>query len=252
VLARHTASEKTRRAAARARTLDRSYILALVATAALLAYGNLLSLLPDERRADVLLWTNALATVAAVVFATACGLQASHLGLQVSARDARAAVIGVSIALPLAIPPVAFILLAPWMTGAPVRADDIEHLSARGLAWRALVRIPLGTALPEEALFRGVLFALWHRAGGLRAAVGMSALAFALWHAVISLDTVSGAGTVDSTFAVGAGYLITLIALTVGGALFALLRWRTGSIAAPVMLHWTFNSVLALAVWARA
>jgi membrane protease YdiL (CAAX protease family) len=225
-------------------------LLAIAATAAVVAYGNTISSLPGERRADILLWANAGATVAAVSFAAgAGGLRLGDLGLGINTRNI---LVGIAIGGALSIPVMLFVILAPLITGDTVQAHGIEHLSLADLAWRVGVRVPLGTALVEELLFRGVLFALWLRAAGVHTAVVATAVAFGLWHCVISFDTVSSSGVVSSPAMVGLSYAITLVGLTAGGVFFALLRWRTGSIAAPLVFHWTFNAIAAIAVWARA
>src|SRR4051812_41523091 len=52
------------------------------------------------------------------------------------------------------------------LSGQSRRIADrrVEHMHGRGLAYYVLVRIPLGTAMTEEILFRGILFAAWRHA----------------------------------------------------------------------------------------
>jgi uncharacterized protein len=70
----------------------------------------------------------------------------------------------------------------------PAFVDDrAAGLSGTVMLWRALVRIPLGTALLEEVAFRGVLAAMLTRRHGVRAAVVVSSLLFGLWHVLPSL-----------------------------------------------------------------
>ena len=37
--------------------------------------------------------------------------------------------------------------------------------------------------------------------------------------------------------------------LFVGGMIFAYLRWKTGSIAAPAVAHWLIVALMAAAIW---
>ena len=96
-----------------------------------------------------------------------------------------------------AIPPVAFILLTPLISGEPIENDSAER-SGLGLTYFVLLRQPIGTALFEEFAFRGVLYGAWLRAGGERLAFIATSIAFALWHVVITSKTVVESGVVDS------------------------------------------------------
>jgi membrane protease YdiL (CAAX protease family) len=115
-------------------------------------------------------------------------------------------------------------------------------VDARGTAWRALVRIPLGTVVLEEVAFRGVLPALVSPAG----AAGL----FGLWHIVPAAKTfdVNGfalsprsrawvlAGAVAGTAAAG----LALWALRVAG----------GGLLAPALVHAAANSGATVAAYA--
>jgi uncharacterized protein len=57
-----------------------------------------------------------------------------------------------------------------------------EGASTAVLLYVALVRIPLGTVVLEETLFRGVLLGLGLRRWSQMTAVAVSGLAFGLWH----------------------------------------------------------------------
>jgi membrane protease YdiL (CAAX protease family) len=211
-------------------------------------YGNLINLLPDSRRDDVKLPANVVVTVLVLAFASTLKLRWSDLGIErrTLGRAGWGFVLGAALATPL----VLFILVAPFFTGESVGTDDTERPSFAGLIWRVAVRVLVGTAIPEELLFRGLLFALWLRASDLRGAVVATAAAFGLWHAVISFDTVSNVG-LDNDALFWLAYGVTLIGLSLGGVLFALVRRHTDSLAAPVALHWTVNAMAIIAVWVR-
>jgi uncharacterized protein len=81
--------------------------------------------------------------------------------------------------------------------------------------WRVLVVIPLGTVVPEELAFRGLLLALLGRRHGVLGGILLSSGLFGLWHVVPSL----------------------------GGALLCWLRLRSGSLLAPILTHWTVNGL---------
>nr|WP_296774449.1 type II CAAX endopeptidase family protein [Rhodococcus sp. (in: high G+C Gram-positive bacteria)] len=102
--------------------------------------------------------------------------------------------------------------------------------SDENLAEWVLFRIPVGTVVTEELIFRGVFDAV---------SPAMSPVFFGLWHvhpARAAGDSV--VGTVAGTFA--------------AGLLFSWLRRRSGSVLAPALLHWAVNaSGAVLAVRAR-
>lgn len=101
-----------------------------------------------------------------------------------------------------------------------------------------LVRIPLGTAVFEEVLFRSVLFALVMRLRGLRAALVVTSIVFGFWHIVPAWE--SGAGSAATAVGAIAGVVFVT---TVAGVLFALLRVWSGSVVAPVLAHWATNAL---------
>lgn len=101
-----------------------------------------------------------------------------------------------------------------------------------------LVRIPLGTAVFEEVLFRSVLFAVAARLWGLRWAIASTSIGFGLWHVAPAWEASNG--SVAATVGVIVG---TVLITTVAGVLFALLRVWSGSVLAPVLAHWATNSV---------
>jgi membrane protease YdiL (CAAX protease family) len=222
-------------------------LVAAIVTALALVYGNAVNLLPEDPRDDVKLYANLAMTAIAIGGALAAGFSVRKLGLTITWRGA---LTGVAIGLTLAAPVVLFVLIAPFFTGNTIGSEETRHMSAAEVAWRAGVRILVGTAIPEEVLFRGLLYALWHRAGGVRAAVSATAISFGLWHAVISFGAVSGIDVLNGPL-IGLVYTLNLVGLAAGGIMFAVLRWRSASIAAPVIVHWLFNGLGVVATWLR-
>ena len=116
-------------------------------------------------------------------------------------------------------------------------------------AFRATVVIPLTTVLPEEFAFRGVLPALLTRRFGARPAGILTAGLFGLWHVLPGLagggaanDAVTGVLGADRRAAVvrvGGTVLVT----TGGGLVLGEVRRRSGSLLAPILLHWAINGL---------
>jgi membrane protease YdiL (CAAX protease family) len=224
---------------------------ALLLSTLLLLYGNLTSLVEPERRSDFLLYSNLGLLSLLLLWSRWVGFSLSELGL--AGDQAKASTLwGVALGLVLAAPPVAFIAMAPFFTGEPIQAGEINDLSGSEMAFRLAFRIPAGTALFEEVTFRGILYACWLRAGDLRRTVLGTGVVFAFWHTVITFRSVTEAEVVDSAPLIALGYAGSLLGLFVGGVAFALLRWRTDGVAGPFFVHWIVVALMTLAVWLRS
>ena len=137
----------------------------------------------------------------------------------------------------------------------PVRAElaDASSTGWPALALAALVVIPLGTVLPEELAFRGVLWAQLCRRHGPRAATVGSSVLFGLWHVLPALG--GGAANDVAVGAVGGGaagtavrVVGTVLVTGLAGVGFCWLRTASGSLLAPVLVHWATNGLGVLAV----
>jgi membrane protease YdiL (CAAX protease family) len=114
--------------------------------------------------------------------------------------------------------------------------------------FQALVEVPFGTVLLEEVAFRAVLFSMLARRYGVVWAIVWSALIFGLWHVLPSIGTheqnaalgkVAGQGLRGNIVAVSLSVLGTAVA----GVLFNGLRLLSGSLLAPMGLHWATNGM---------
>jgi uncharacterized protein len=106
-----------------------------------------------------------------------------------------------------------------------------------GTAWRALVRIPLGTVGLEEVAFPGVLPALLSPA----AAAGL----FGLWHITPTVRGMQLNGLAPSVPAVAAAVGVTAV---VGLALNAV-AGASGGLLAPALVHAAANSGSTVAAY---
>jgi uncharacterized protein len=123
----------------------------------------------------------------------------------------------------------------------------IAGLDRRQLAYQVLLRIPVGAVAWEEIAFRGVLRAALRRVLAEPAATAVGSAVFGLWHIRPTAEALA-----VNRLAAGRGARITAVtavaAGTAGaGALLSLLRERSGSLAAPVLLHLAANCAGPLA-----
>lgn len=174
---------------------------------------------------------NLLGAAALVVVVRRTGRSWEGLGL--ATRDVRA---GVVVGLTGALAVVALVAaLSILLVGAGLAPDVGGAAREPDLVWTLAVRIPLGTALAEELVFRSALLGLLLPAVGRARAVLASAILFGLWHVLPTLD----AGSAVSGGAVAV--LVAVAATTGAGVVLAWLRLRAGSVLAPVLVHAAVN-----------
>jgi membrane protease YdiL (CAAX protease family) len=132
-----------------------------------------------------------------------------------------------------------------------------HYATISGALVASMIIIPLQTVIPEELAFRGVLHGALNRAWGFRGVALAGSLMFGLWHIATSLGLTSSNVGFTRLFGGGvvgmlAGVTLAVIATAVAGVVFSWLRRRSGSLIAPIALHWSLNGLGALAaalVW---
>jgi membrane protease YdiL (CAAX protease family) len=144
--------------------------------------------------------------------------------------------------------------LLPWTR--PMFLNN-HYATLSGALVASMVIIPLQTVIPEELAFRGVLHGALDRAWGFRGVAAAGSLLFGLWHVATSLGLTSS--NVGFTRILGggvagmiAGVVMAVLATGAAGFVFTWLRRRSGSLIAPIALHWSLNGMGALAaalVW---
>jgi membrane protease YdiL (CAAX protease family) len=228
------------------RPRPRDTAFAFASAAVLAAYNNVIGAQPWHRR-----WyapVNACAAGAALAAAAASGLTAADIGL---GRDTwRPGRLGSL--LPAA-------TTAGWLVAAAVPATRpflndkrITTLDRRGLAYQVAFRIPVGTVLWEEIAFRGVLQAALRRVMSERAAIAVTSGVFGIWHVRPTAAALRVNGLAGSRRQAAAGVAAGVAVTTAGGVLFSWLRARSGSLAAPVLMHLATNCVGPVVAWAVA
>ncbi|MDR3661390.1 MAG: CPBP family intramembrane metalloprotease [Mycobacterium sp.] len=144
--------------------------------------------------------------------------------------------------------------LLPWTR--PMFLNN-HYATISGAVLASMIVIPLQTVIPEELAFRGVLHGTLDRAWGFRGVAAAGSLLFGLWHIVTSLGLTSSNVGFTRVFGGGvagmvAGVVLAVIATGTAGFVFTWLRRRSGSLLAPIALHWSLNGMGALAaavVW---
>jgi hypothetical protein len=132
-----------------------------------------------------------------------------------------------------------------------LRDERARGGGTRHVLFETLVRIPLGTALPEEVIFRGSLLGLFTQRHSPAVAASMSSILFGVWRVLPTLRTLplnpAGARVHGNPMRTAGVVLATVTATTLAGYGLAWLRFRSVSIAAPVVAHASLNGAAYLA-----
>lgn len=183
---------------------------------------------------------NVLVTGGLLWFARRINLAAEELGLErarVPAGLRWGAMAGILVG--------AVLVLAAAVPAARPLFDDARTagIGPGLLAYRALIRIPLGTVLLEEVAFRSVLLAAWRRVASLPSAVAGSSFVFGLWHVRPAIDLLIE----NDVAADGPARILAMLGAVAGtfiaGVAFCWLRVKSGSLLAPVLAHAAANSL---------
>lgn len=178
----------------------------------------------------------ALVTIAAgLVFGfETIGLGAVPLGTVIGWAVATFAVVSIG----------GFFMLSRRQLANQLADPRLGALSRAETAGQILFRIPVMTALIEEAFFRGVLHAALMALYPTSVALWGGAALFGLWHIGPGLDQAEATG--QSRQGRITHIAITVVATTLAGAGLVWLRMETGSIWAPFVVHAGVNMTMAL------
>jgi membrane protease YdiL (CAAX protease family) len=201
-------------------------------------------------------WANVVivpaAAIGLVVLVRSHGLGWTELGLGREHWKSGAAYAAAAIVLVGSVITVGALL--PWTR--PMFMNN-HYATVSGALLASMIIIPLQTVIPEELAFRGVLHGALNRAWGFRGVAAAGSLLFGLWHIATSLGLTSSNVGFTRLFGGGlvgmvAGIVLAVLATGAAGFIFTWLRKRSGSLIAPIALHWSLNGLGALAaalVW---
>ena len=207
-----------------------------IGAVAVTANGMTNGLLPQKFHVPIGL----LASAATSYTAFRADVGAREQGLALRALP-RGILYGIAASIPIA---ATLIVGARSKHSRPMYAEErITAVSGRRAAYEMLIRIPLGTALSEEVIFRGSLLGLLLRHHPTPIAAALDSFLFGLWHVTPTLSRMPTHGlTKESTMAFRSAWLAGTVGSTfVSGLALSWLRLRSGSVVAPWMAHTTAN-----------
>jgi membrane protease YdiL (CAAX protease family) len=146
----------------------------------------------------------------------------------------------------------------PLVLDSPLEYGPIGGLSRRAFWLRVLIELPLGVALFEELLFRGLLWEAWARAASQPVAWAASSAVFAWWHCAVGVDTMrrTNIGVAATRLprplrrhANMLGVLGGMLSTGVAGMLLGWLRTRgRGNLLGPALAHWIADALIVAAL----
>ena len=120
-----------------------------------------------------------------------------------------------------------------------------ERAGPGEIAYQVLVRIPFGTVLLEEVAFRGVLYGLLSVEYGAGWATAVSSALFGLWHVLPSLPLTRLNAAAGRAFGGHRGrvVVVAVVGTALAGVVLCGLRQASGSLLAPMAVHWATNGL---------
>jgi membrane protease YdiL (CAAX protease family) len=148
----------------------------------------------------------------------------------------------------------------PVLLDTPLEYGPIAGLSRRELVRELFLDMPIGIAVLEEMAFRGLLYSAVRERGPAWQAIAWSGAAFAGWHFTVTATSARQSNLVEAArlpdflrpYTLPLAVLGGMLSTGIAGALFGLLRERTGNLAGPIAAHWAVDGLMIYALWRRS
>lgn len=188
--------------------------------------------------------TNVITAASSVLVAHLIGLSWSDIGLAPGSL-LTGLLWGLAVSLPVAM--IISLFVSHKFTRHLFRGSQLPAKPIK-LAYEFGLRIPLGTALSEEIIFRGVLLGMLLQNHNQLTSLAVSAILFGLWHILPTLDTIRQNDAVTalakSSFVHKHLPVVTTVLFTgLVGVAFGWLRIWAGSLLAPWVVHSVVNTL---------
>lgn len=220
---------------------DTALAIELLLILLIVCYGALLSYaLPKKTHTSL----NILFAGIAVIIGGLAGLSLDTMGLRLSAVP-----LGVVYAAGFVLVIIAGVYVASRLpvVGHFFANESFAKASKKRLFYEAGFRVPLGTALLEEVLFRGLLLGLLLQNNSTVTALLLSSVIFGLWHIFPTVNQLEANQAAKDMVAGKRGRrLVSILTVvgttTVAGVCFGVLRVWSGSLVTPWLVHWAINA----------
>ncbi len=217
----------------------------------LVLYNNIINLLPGQLHAKIYVFFNLFLLFLLLLFSRKyLHLDFADIGYK-SENLLRSLFTGLLFACAILLPFLLVLVLLPVL-GIRIRAPIVDVGTLPEFLYRIFIRIPLGTALFEESLFRGILYAYLIKKHSFKKTLLLTGIFFAIWHIVPAIKVMS------SNFQFGlciVGILmlgVGLIGAFLAGMYFAVLRRYSRDLYGCLLCHALVNDlslVIILNFW---
>jgi len=219
----------------------------IIFEAFLIIYNNVVNLLPPQLHARIYVWLNLVILLLAWLWARKkLNLHPRDIGFT-RKNLAQSVLYGLGLVFLIIIAAFALRQLLPALgiSKTFIRLDDVSRAK---LWWRVLVRIPLGTGLFEEILFRGIFYGYLAKNYSSTQALFRSSLFFVFWHIMPTLKVILFNLQLTSPLPIVGLWIVGLAGAYVAGLIFAWLRYRTGNIVGCLIAHILINDLFLIMV----
>ncbi|HEX7319291.1 MAG TPA: type II CAAX endopeptidase family protein [bacterium] len=156
--------------------------------------------------------------------------------------------LGICLAAIIIIPFYIALVILPKI-GISLPAIHLDEVDQEGLIRRLLVRIPVGTVLFEEMLFRGIFLGLLLREQNRPRALIVSSFVFGVWHIVPALKVMFRNFGVSSILPGIGMFILGIIGAVIAGYVFGWVRIRKNNIIGPVIAHLLINDTALVLIY---
>ncbi len=193
-------------------------------------------------------FSNLVIATGAICYGLIIGLSREELGLTMALLQ-KGIVVGVCLSLPLLI--VILLLASHKKLRAHFSETPKKNYNLRAFSYELFFRIPFGTALSEEIIFRSVLLAILLTNHAQSVTIVAASILFGLWHIFPTLHTVKNHDPLiemmdDTRKRNLVAVLGSVIATTIAGGIFSYIALKTSSFITSWFVHATINGFATL------
>jgi len=213
----------------------------------LLLYNNLINLLPADFHAKIYVGFNFLLLIFLLYYsAKFLNLNFLEIGYE-SKYFFNSLIFGFLFSLIVLLPFLFLLILLPKL-GVVIKPPLIMIDSQSEFFYKLFIRIPLGTALFEENLFRGILYAYLIKKNSIKKTFIITSIFFTIWHIMPVLKVVSSNFQMRLSLVGMVMWLAGIIGAFIAGLFFAILRYKGKSIVGCIISHALINDLTLIII----
>jgi membrane protease YdiL (CAAX protease family) len=215
----------------------------------LLLFNNVINFLPGGFHDKIYLWFN-LSLLLLLWLWSRKYLHITNEDIGITKQGLIKSILwGVGLAALIVLPFLIILWLRPFL-GLNIKPPKLPIDSISHLLWRTVIRIPLGTALFEEFLFRGILFGYFVKKITAMKTIFISSAFFMVWHFTPTFLTVRSNFGIEGILLGTGFFIILLLGGFVAGLLFGWIRYKSNNLIGCILSHAIINSMALVIMYA--